>query len=285
MTELLRVGEVGSERPVARRHGTSYALDSLTADIDGAFLAANGLARVESALTADDLPEVDITGQRIGAPIARPAAVICIGQNYAAHARESGAEPPSELIVFFKHPNTVVGPHDDIIIPPAAQKLDWEVELGVVIGSAAHRLPSREAALDAIAGYVVVNDVSEREHQLVTSLGQWSKGKMAPTFCPVGPVLVPASEVETDDLRLWSTVNGEPRQDSSTADLIFDVASIVQDLSHYVRLEPGDLICTGTPEGVALSGRFPYLAAGDIIEMGVAGLGEQRSTVIEEKTR
>lgn len=285
MTELLRVGAVGSERPVARHQGTSYALDSLTTDIDGAFLAADGLARVTAALAAGELPELDIDGERIGAPIARPTAVICIGQNYAAHARESGAEPPTELIVFFKHPNTVVGPHDDIVIPPGAQKLDWEVELGVVIGSTAHRLPSREAAQAAIAGYVVVNDVSEREHQLVTSLGQWSKGKMAPTFCPVGPVLVPATEVDAGDLRLWSSVNGEPRQDSSTADLIFDVASIVQDLSHYVQLEPGDLICTGTPQGVALSGRFPYLAAGDVIEMGVAGLGEQRSVVAEEENR
>jgi 2-keto-4-pentenoate hydratase/2-oxohepta-3-ene-1,7-dioic acid hydratase in catechol pathway len=275
--ELMRVGAPGRERPVVRHGGTTYVLDGLTRDLDGDFLAGGGIARVARALEAGELPEASIEGERVGAPIARPAAVICIGQNYAAHAAESGAEPPGELIVFLKHPNTVVGPEDDVVVPPGAEKLDWEVELGVVIGRAAHRLASREEALAAIAGYVVCNDVSEREHQLVTSLGQWSKGKTAPTFCPVGPVLVPADEVDASDLRLWSTVNGEPRQDSTTADLVFDVPDIVLGLSQYVQLEPGDLVCTGTPQGVALSGRFPYLRDGDVMEMGVAGLGRQRS--------
>ncbi len=282
--ELMRIGAPGRERPVVRQGEATYALDGLTGDIGGTFFAGDGIGRVARALAAGALPEVSIEGERIGAPIARPAAVICIGQNYAAHAAESGAEPPSELIVFFKHPNTVVGPFDDVVIPPGAEKLDWEVELGVVIGRTAHHVSSREEAAAAIAGYVVCNDVSEREHQLVTSLGQWSKGKTAPTFCPVGPVLVPADEVDPGDLRIWSTVNAEPRQDSSTADLIFDVPSIVQELSQYVRLEPGDLICTGTPQGVALSGRFPYLADGDVMEMGVAGLGRQRSRLVAAST-
>jgi len=279
--ELMRIGEPGSERPVVRHRDLVYALDSLTGDIDGSFLSGDGIGRVKRALEASELPTEDIEGERIGAPISRPAAVICIGQNYAAHAAESGAEPPSELIVFFKHPNTVVGPFDDVVIPPGAAKLDWEVELGVVIGRTAHRLSTREEAEAVIGGYVVCNDVSEREHQLVTSLGQWSKGKTAPTFCPVGPVLVPADEVDSADLRIWSTVNGEPRQESTTADLIFDVPTIVQELSQYVQLEPGDLICTGTPQGVALSGRFPYLADGDVMEMGVSGLGQQRSHLVE----
>lgn len=278
--ELMRIGEAGHERPVVRHGGDTYALDPLTRDIDGAFLAGDGIGRAARALAAGELPVVRVEGERIGAPIARPAAVICIGQNYAAHAAESGAEPPSELIVFFKHPNTVVGPYDDVVRPPGARKLDWEVELGVVIGRTANRLSSRAEAEAAIAGYVVCNDVSERELQLVTSLGQWSKGKTAPTFCPVGPVLVPANEIDPGDLRIWSTVNGEPRQDSTTADLIFDVPTIVQELSQYVQLEPGDLVCTGTPQGVALSGRFPYLAAGDVVEIGVAGLGQQRSRVV-----
>ncbi|MGC5617249.1 fumarylacetoacetate hydrolase family protein [Georgenia sp. Z1491] len=281
--ELMRIGAAGSERPVVRQDGTTYALDGLTTDIDGAFLADDGIGRVARALAAGELPQVDVEGERVGAPIARPTAVLCIGQNYAAHAAESGSEPPSELIVFLKHPNTVVGPFDDVVIPPGAEKVDWEVELGVVIGSAASRLTSREEAEAAIAGYVVCNDVSEREHQLVTSLGQWSKGKTAPTFCPVGPVLVPADEVDPGDLRIWSTVNGQARQDSTTADLIFDVPTIVQELSQYVRLEPGDLISTGTPQGVALSGRFPYLAAGDVMEMGVSGLGQQRSRLVSDE--
>lgn len=283
--ELMRIGGTGRERPVVRQGGTTYALDSLTRDIDGTFLVGDGIGRVAQALAAGELPVVSIDGERIGAPIARPAAVICIGQNYAAHAAESGSEPPSELIIFFKHPNTVVGPFDDVVIPPGAGKLDWEVELGVVIGRAASRVSSLDEAEAAIAGYVVCNDVSEREHQLVTSLGQWSKGKSAPTFCPVGPVLVPADEVDPGDLRIWSAVNGEPRQDSSTADLIFDVPTIVQELSQYVQLEPGDLICTGTPQGVALSGRFPYLANGDVMEVGVAGLGQQRSRVVSASAR
>ncbi|SFS06926.1 2-keto-4-pentenoate hydratase/2-oxohepta-3-ene-1,7-dioic acid hydratase (catechol pathway) [Agrococcus baldri] len=283
--ELMRIGAIGRERPVVRHDGATYALDSLTGDIDGVFLASDGIGRVAQALAAGELPAVSIEGERVGAPIARPTAVICIGQNYAAHAAESGAEPPSELIVFFKHPNTVVGPFDDVVIPPGAEQLDWEVELGVVIGRAANRLSSRDEAEAAIAGYVVCNDVSERHHQLVTSLGQWSKGKTAPTFCPVGPLLVPAGEVESGDLRIWSTVNGEPRQDSTTADLIFDVPAIVHGLSQHVQLEPGDLICTGTPQGVALSGRFPYLADGDVMEMGLTGLGEQRSHLIAASAR
>lgn len=283
--ELMRVGEAGSERPVVREGESVYALDGLTGDIDGTFLAADGIARVTQALVAGELPPTTIDGERIGAPIARPAAVICIGQNYAAHAAESGAEPPSELIVFFKHPNTVVGPYDDVVIPPGAEQLDWEVELGVVMGRPASRLGSRAEAAAAIAGYVVCNDVSEREWQLVRSLGQWSKGKSAPTFCPVGPALVPAADVDPGDLRLWSSVNGETRQDSSTADLIFDVPAIVLELSQRMRLEPGDLICTGTPQGVALSRRFPYLAAGDVMAMGVAGLGEQRSRLVAASER
>jgi 2-keto-4-pentenoate hydratase/2-oxohepta-3-ene-1,7-dioic acid hydratase in catechol pathway len=281
----MRIGEDGRERPVVRHSGAAYALDAVTRDIDGAFLAEDGISRVARALAAAELPEVSIEGERVGAPIARPSAVICIGQNYAAHAAESGSEPPRELIMFFKHPNTVVGPFDDVLIPPGAERLDWEVELGIVIGRAASRVSSREEAEAAIAGYVVCNDVSEREHQLATSSGQWSKGKTAPTFCPVGPVLVPALEVDPGNLRIWSMVNGEPRQESTTADLVFDVPAIVQELSQYVQLEPGDLICTGTPQGVALSGRFPYLAGGDVMEMGVAGLGRQRSRLIAASTR
>ncbi len=183
--ELLRVGPVGAERPIARIDGAAYSLDGVAEDIDGEFLAGGGIPRVREAHANGALPIV-IDYERIGAPIARPQAVICIGQNYAAHAAESGAQPPSELIVFFKHPNTVVGPYDEVRIPPRAVQVDWEVELGIVIGRQARYVGSAEEAMATIAGYVVCNDVSEREYQFVQSLGQWSKAKGSETFCPIG---------------------------------------------------------------------------------------------------
>ncbi|MCI2956116.1 fumarylacetoacetate hydrolase family protein [Agromyces atrinae] len=280
--EFLRLGEPGAERPAVRHDGRTHRLDSLTADIDGAFLADDGIARTRAALAAGELPLFDgAEGLRVGAPIVRPPAVLCIGQNYAAHAAESGDAPPTIPILFHKHPNTVVGPFDDVFIPPGAEKVDWEVELGVVIGTRARYLSSPEEALAHIAGYVVSHDVSERAFQVEQSGGQWSKGKNAETFNPLGPALVPADEVDPQALRLWSRVNGEPRQDSSTSDMIFTVAEIVHHLSQYLVLEPGDLINTGTPQGVAFSGRFPYLRAGDVVEIGIDGLGEQRQRLVD----
>ncbi|WP_312674162.1 fumarylacetoacetate hydrolase family protein [Microbacterium sp.] len=274
--ELLRLGAIGHERPYVRDdEGVVRDLGSLTRDIDGAFLAADGIARVRAALADGSLPQVETTGLRVGAPVARPTAVICIGQNYAAHAAESGAEPPAHPVVFFKHPNTVVGPDDVVLLPPGAEKVDWEVELAVVIGRTARYLPSVEAARDVIAGYTISNDVSERAYQLEVSGGQWSKGKCSETFNPLGPALVPADEVDPQALRLRSFVNGEPRQDSSTADMIFPVLQLVHELSHYLVLEPGDVINTGTPQGVALSGRFPYLQDGDAMTIEIERLGRQ----------
>lgn len=278
--QVMRIGPRGQEIPVARGHdGAIYDARPVTADIDGPFLAGDGIRRMREALDTVSLPRIE-PGERIGAPIAPPTAVVCIGQNYAAHAAESGSAPPSSPIIFLKHPNTVVGPYDDIVIPRGATKVDWEVELGVVVGRAAEYLEGPEEALDHIAGYVVSHDVSERAFQLEQSGGQWSKGKCAPTFNPVGPWLVPADEVSPQGLELWSTVNGEPRQASSTADMIFSAAYLVHHISQYMRLEPGDLVNTGTPQGVALSGRFPYLKAGDVVEMGIDGLGSQRSRVV-----
>lgn len=279
--ELLRLGEIGAEIPAIRHEGVVRDLRPVTDDIDGAFLAADGVARAREALAA--LPELEGAADlRVGAPIARPSAVLCIGMNYAAHAAESGGEPPSVPILFFKHPNTVVGPYDDVPLPPGSTKLDWEVELGVVIGKRASYLASPEQAWEHIAGFVTSQDLSERTWQLEDSGGQWSKGKCGPSFNPLGPALVPVSDLEDPNaLRLWSTVNGEPRQDSSTADLIFDVATVIWHLSQYLTLEPGDLVNTGTPEGVALSGRFPYLAVGDVVEIGIDGLGApQRQRII-----
>jgi len=278
----MRIGPAGQERPVVEDDEIYYRLDSLTQDLDGAFLAAGGLEQAREALARGDLPVADdLAGQRIGAPIARPPAVLCIGQNYAAHAAESGAEPPEAPILFHKHPNTVIGPDDDVAIPPGATTVDWEVELGVIIAHRARYLSSPQEALAHVAGYVVSNDVSERDYQLRHSGGQWSKGKNAETFNPVGPWLVPAPEIDPQDLRLWSRVNDEPRQDSTTADMIFGVAEIIHHLSQYMVLEPGDLINTGTPEGVALSGRFSYLRAGDVMELGIQHLGEQRQHLVD----
>ena len=280
VTALLRLGDPGSERPVLLVDDRYYDLGPLTGDIDAAFLAAGGVATARLALAEGRLTELpDAASLRVGAPVARPGAVLCIGQNYAAHAAESGSAPPEHPILFFKHPNTVVGPFDDIVRPDGADALDWEVELGVVIGTAAWHV-AEEDALAHVAGYLVGNDVSERTWQRSESGGQWSKGKTAPTFCPLGPWLVPADEVDPTSLHIWSRISGYPRQGSSTADMVFSVAELIADLSRYVRLEPGDVLLTGTPEGVAMSGRFPYLVAGDVVEVGVDGLGAQRSTVV-----
>jgi 2-keto-4-pentenoate hydratase/2-oxohepta-3-ene-1,7-dioic acid hydratase in catechol pathway len=186
-------------------------------------------------------------------------------------------QPPAQPVVFYKAPNTVVGPDDDILIPRGSEKTDWEVELGVVIGRTARYLDSPEQALDHIAGFTLSNDVSERAFQLEASGGQWSKGKSCETFNPLGPWLVTPDEVDlAGGLRLRSWVNGEPRQDSTTADMIFNVGFLIWHLSQFMVLDPGDLLNTGTPQGVALSGRFPYLAAGDVVELEIDGLGRQR---------
>ncbi|MCZ2403683.1 fumarylacetoacetate hydrolase family protein [Paenarthrobacter sp. Z7-10] len=274
--KFARIGALGAEVPVLVQEDRLFSLQHLTADIDGAFLSGGGPAKAAAALAAGGLPEIPGEGIRYGAPISRPSAVVGIGQNYAAHAAESGSLPPEQPIIFLKAPNTVSGPDDAVTIPRGSTKTDWEVELGVVIGKRASYLQSKEAARDYIAGFVTVNDLSERDFQLNVSGGQWSKGKSSAGFCPTGPYLVTADEVDYGNLRLRSWVNGEPRQESSTAGMVFDVETLVWDLSQYLVLEPGDLICTGTPAGVALSGRFPYLKAGDVVEIEVEGLGRQR---------
>lgn len=277
-----RLGETGAERPAVESDGVTYDLSALISDIDAAFLSSDGIGRVREALTDGRLdPLPNASGLRVGPPIARPGAVVCIGQNYAAHAAETGDLPPTVPIIFFKHPNTVVGAYDRVRIPPGAHQVDWEVELAVIIGQRARYLSSPADALGHVAGYAASNDVSERAYQIDQSGGQWSKGKCCETFNPLGPYLVPADDVENpQSLRLWSAVNGEPRQDSSTSDMIFSVAQIIWHLSQYMVLEPGDVINTGTPQGVALSGRFPYLTTGDVVEIGIDGLGVQRQELI-----
>ena len=279
--KFARLGTPGAEIPVLVEGDRYLDLRAVTSDVNGDFLAGDFRARVEAARAADELPVLDeAAAMRIGAPIARPSAVICIGQNYAAHARESGSEPPTVPIMFLKTPNTVVGPNDAVTIPRGSEKTDWEVELGIVIGARAAYLDSPEQAEAHIAGYVVANDVSERAFQMEVSGGQWSKGKIAPGFNPTGPWLVTPDEVDVDDLQLRSWVNGETRQDSNTNDMIFDVRVIVHHLSQYVTLEPGDLILTGTPQGVAFGGKFPYLTSGDVVEIEIEGLGHQRQEFV-----
>jgi 2,4-didehydro-3-deoxy-L-rhamnonate hydrolase len=280
--KIMRLGESGKEQPAvlvpsADGKNQYFSLLPLTGDVDGGFLAGGGLGKVREALAAGTLPVLeDAAALRVGAPVARPGAVVGIGMNYAAHAAESGSAPPEIPVVFLKPTNTVTGPFDAAAVPPHSRKYDWEVELAIVIGREASYLGSVDEARECIAGYVTANDFSEREYQIPGAAGQWTKGKTLPGSTPLGPWLVPADAVDGGNLPLRSWVNGEPRQDSSTSELIFDAATLVHHCSQYMRLEPGDVILTGTPEGVALSGRFPYLQPGDVVEVEVEGLGRQR---------
>lgn len=276
-----RIGEPGREIPVVLHQGDLLDLRAITPDIDSTFLKGDPVGRTRAAIAEGRLPELGDAGDaRIAAPIARPGAVICIGMNYVAHAAESGAEPPEQPIIFLKAPNTVVGPNDPVTIPRGATKTDWEVELGVVIGRRTAYLDLPAEASAHIAGFVSVNDVSERGFQLEASGGQWSKGKCAFGFTPTGPWLVTPEELDPDAIALRSWVNGQPRQDSSTKDMIFPVSHLIHHLSQFMTLEPGDLVLTGTPQGVALSGRYPYLAPGDVVETEIDGLGRQRQTFV-----
>lgn len=278
--ELLRLGPIGHEIPAARHDGVCFDLRPLTDDIDPNFFAAGGIERVRNALAVGELSPLEYADEmRIGAPLTRPSSIVCVGMNYVAHARETGAEPPEHPVIFFKMPSTIAGPTDPIELPPYATKADWEVELGVVIGTRTFRAASAEEGLDHVAGYVLANDLSERRLQIEESGGQWSKGKNLPGFTPLGPWIRPAAEVDPGDLRLRSWVNGEDRQDSTTSDLIFSVGEIIHQLSQAMAFEPGDVILTGTPQGVAMSGRYPYLDDGDVVELEIEGLGRHRQVV------
>jgi 2-keto-4-pentenoate hydratase/2-oxohepta-3-ene-1,7-dioic acid hydratase in catechol pathway len=275
--KLLRVGEPGLERPaVLDADGVARDLSAIVRDFGPAFFASGGLGRVTAALCNGGLPEVS---GRIGAPIARPGKVVCVGLNYTDHAAETGQPAPERPVVFMKDPATVIGPYDDVLIPRGSSKTDWEVELGVVIGETVRYLDSPAAGLKAVAGYTISHDVSERAFQLELS-PQWDLGKSCETFNPLGPWLVTAGEIaDPQKLRLRLRVNGRPRQDGCTSDMIFGVGYLVWYLSQYMVLEPGDLINTGTPAGVALGlPDQPYLRAGDTVRLEIDGLGwaEQR---------
>ncbi len=281
---LMRIGAAGSEKPVVRLDDETYVdISDVIHDFDEQFFGSGALATLPA--TVAERVEAGATkrfaGERIGAPIARPHQILCIGLNYRDHAAETGQEVPAEPILFTKSPNTLIGPNDDVRIPRGSTKPDWEVELGIVIGRRTSYLASAEDAKDAIAGFCVVNDVSERAFQMERN-GQWSKGKSAETFNPAGPWLVTPDEIEDVlELGMWLDVSGVRRQTGSTATMIFDPFFIVHYLSQFMVLEPGDLIDTGTPPGVGMGLKPPvWLRAGDVMELGIEGLGSQRQNVI-----
>jgi 2,4-didehydro-3-deoxy-L-rhamnonate hydrolase len=282
---LMRLGPAGAERPSVLIDDETYIdVSDVVVDFDERFFGGGGLAGLSGVVAeraAQPELRLPLTGERVGAPIARPHQILCIGLNYSDHAAETGQAVPEEPILFTKSPNTLVGPYDDVRIPRGSTKTDWEVELGVVIGTRCSYLENEEQARDAVAGFVVVNDVSERAFQIERS-GQWSKGKSAETFNPAGPWLVTPDEIDdVMSLHMWLDVNGIRRQDGSTATMIFDPYFIVRYLSQFMVLEPGDLINTGTPPGVGMGHTPPiWLRPGDVMELGIEGLGTQRQTVL-----
>lgn len=277
---LVRVGPPGNETPgVIDDAGVVRDLSPITTDIDGGFLAGDGLAEVRAALEAGTLHT--LAPGRLGAPIARPGTVVGIGLNYADHAASAGVDVPTEPIVFLKASSSVIGPTDAIRIPEGSTQTDWEAELGVVIGRTLSLCQDPTEALQAVAGLVVADDVTEREHAAYGPT--WAKGKCHDTFCPIGPWLVTPDEVDDlQDLRIQLWVNGERRQSSSTSEMAFGVGELLAYVSRHMTLHPGDLVLTGTPGGVAghHDAPAPYLRAGDVVEIEITGLGRQRTHVV-----
>jgi 2,4-didehydro-3-deoxy-L-rhamnonate hydrolase len=280
--KLIRHGTPGKEQPgLLLQDGSRVDVSGFGADYDENFFASDGIADLVKWLksNANSAPKIR-ADVRLGPPICRPSKIVCIGLNFRDHAQETGAKIPTEPVIFFKSTTALVGPNDDLVIPKNALKVDWEVELAVVIGKRALYVP-REQALDYVAGYVLHNDYSERAFQIERG-GQWVKGKSADTFAPLGPFLATQDEIQNPrDMKMWLKVNGEMRQDSSTANMIFDVPTLVSYVSEFMTLLPGDVISSGTPAGVGLGMKPPqYLNAGDVVELGIEGLGESRQRVV-----
>jgi 2,4-didehydro-3-deoxy-L-rhamnonate hydrolase len=277
--KLVRFGEAGQEKTgLVDGGGQIRDVSDIIPDITGSALGMDGLARLRQ-VDPSTLPLVP-AGQRLGPCVGKVGNFIAIGLNYADHAAETGAAIPAEPIIFNKAPSCIVGPNDDVIIPRGSQKTDWEVELAIVIGERASYVGANEA-MEFVAGYCICNDVSEREYQLERG-GTWSKGKGCPTFGPLGPWLVTKDEIpDPQNLSMWLDVNGERMQKGSTRTMIFNVAQIVSYVSHFMILEPGDVITTGTPPGVGMALKPPrFLKAGDVVSLGIEGLGEQRQRVV-----
>ena len=279
--KLIRHGECNKEKPGICVEGINYDVSGFIKDYNEAFFAGDGLIHLQlvSEKHKGNLSKI-ADGERLGAPIARPSKIVCIGLNYADHAKETGATPPPEPVIFLKSTTALCGPFDEIMIPKDSVKTDWEVELAVIIGKKASYVEESQA-MDHVAGYCLHNDVSERAFQLERS-GTWDKGKGCDTFAPLGPYLVTKDEIaDPDNLRLWLTVNGEKMQDGTTANFIFKIPFVISYVSRFMTLLPGDIISTGTPAGVAMGMTPPrYLKPNDVIELGIDGLGTSKQKCV-----
>ncbi|HWZ36621.1 MAG TPA: fumarylacetoacetate hydrolase family protein [Mucilaginibacter sp.] len=278
--KLIRYGAAGKEKTGVIINDIKYDTSVFGEDYNEKFFESDGLNRLRKFLADNEGKLTKIAdGERLGSPIARPSKILCIGLNYADHARETNAQVPAEPVLFMKSTTALVGPNDDVIIPRDSVKTDWEVELAVVIGKKASYVEESEA-LNYVAGYALHNDVSEREFQLERG-GTWDKGKGCDTFAPVGPFLATPDELgDIDNLRLWLKVNGQTMQDGNTSNFIFNVPFVIAYVSKFMTLLPGDIISTGTPAGVGLGFKPPvYLKPGDVMELGIDGLGESRQEV------
>ena len=279
--KLFRFGEAGLEKPGIVMNEVYYDVSAHVDDYDETFFAGNGLEKLSNLLDENQFPVADFT--RLGCPVKRPSKIVCIGLNYIDHATETGAAIPVEPVIFLKATSALVGPNDDIVIPPGSEKTDWEVELAVVIEKKASYVSEAEA-MSFVAGYCLHNDVSERAFQLERG-GTWDKGKGCDTFAPIGPFMVTKDEIaDVHDINLWLSVNGQIMQQGSTRNLIYNIPFLVSYTSKFMTLLPGDIISTGTPAGVGL-GMKPnvYLKAGDVVELGIDGLGTSKQNVVAYK--
>ncbi len=281
--KLIRFGEAGKEKPGVIINDIWFDVSEYISDYDEKFFQTDGLALLKTIISEKILKEIS-RDTRLGPPIARPSKIICIGLNYSDHATESKMQLPPEPVIFFKATTAIVGPNDDLVIPKNSKKTDWEVELAVVISKKASYV-DEAVALNHVAGYLLHNDYSEREFQLERA-GQWVKGKSCDTFAPLGPFLVTQDEItDVNDLRLWLTVNGTMMQDGNTKNLVFKIPHLIYYLSQFMTLLPGDVISTGTPAGVGL-GQKPepvYIKPGDVMELGIHGLGSSRQKAVAYK--
>ncbi len=282
--KLIRFGEKGKEKTGVYMEGKNFDVSDFVQEYNEQFFENDGLALLEKVIasTGTKLPELPVT-IRLGAPVARPSKIVCIGLNYADHAKETGAAIPAEPVIFMKSTTSVAGPHDAIMLPRDSVKTDWEVELAVVIAKKASYIEEAEA-MDYVAGYTLHNDVSEREFQLERG-GTWDKGKGCDTFAPLGPWLVTKDEIsDVNNLRLWLTVNGKKMQEGNTSNFIFKLPQVIAYVSRFMTLLPGDIISTGTPAGVGLGFNPPvYLKEGDVVELGIDGLGTSRQECVAWK--
>jgi 2,4-didehydro-3-deoxy-L-rhamnonate hydrolase len=285
--KLIRFGEMGREKPgVLLEDGTRLDASGFGSDYNEEFFANNGLSKLWNWVARHGASALHVRESvRLGPPICRPSKIVCIGLNFRDHAEESGMEIPQEPVIFFKATSALAGPNDPLVIPKNAVKVDWEVELAIVMAKKAAYV-TREEALDYVAGFALHNDYSERSFQLERG-GQWVKGKSADSFAPLGPFLATKDEIsDFNQLGMWLKVNGEFRQRGSTSKMIFDVPALVAYISEFMTLLPGDVISTGTPPGVGLGMKPPqYLKAGDVVELGIDGLGEARQEVVEYGTK